>query len=101
MVELVLSLADALQLRFTISPVGETVRLARALANPRAFAREPHLDWIGRRRAGVRRLLRAHDLQLLLVLLSGPAHEHPSFLTPTPPAPVGQIEAELAQIRTT
>src|SRR5262249_47882588 len=101
MVELVLSFADTLHLRFAISPVGETVRLARAIANPRVYAKEPHLDWIHQHRSGIEQLLRDHDLQALLVLLSGPRGDRPSFLTPTPATPVGEIEAELEQIRRT
>jgi DNA-binding transcriptional ArsR family regulator len=102
MVEFVLSLADALRLRFTISPVGETVRLTRALASPEAFAQGPHLDWMRRHHpAGLHRLLHEHDLELLFALLSGSAHEQPSFLTPILPVPVGDIEAELAHIRRT
>jgi DNA-binding transcriptional ArsR family regulator len=101
MVELVLSFADTLHLRFAISPVGETVRLACAIANPRVFAKEPHLDWMRQHRSGLERLLRDHDLRALLVVLSGAPGDRPSFLTPTPPTPVGEIEAELEQIRQT
>jgi DNA-binding transcriptional ArsR family regulator len=101
MVELVLSFADTLHLRFAISPVGETVRLARAIANPHVYAKEPHLDWIRQHRLGLERLLRDHDLRALLVLLSDPRGDRPSFLTPTPPTPVGEIESELEQIRRT
>jgi hypothetical protein len=42
MVRFVLSLADTLRFRFTISPLGEVVRLARALANPKTFADGAH-----------------------------------------------------------
>jgi Family of unknown function (DUF5937) len=101
MVELVLSFADTVHLRFAISPVGETVRLASAIANPRVFAKEPHLDWITQHRSGIGQLLRDHDLRALPVLLAGPRGDRPSFLTPTPATPVGEIEAELEQIRRT
>jgi DNA-binding transcriptional ArsR family regulator len=101
MVELVLSFADTLRLRFAISPVGETVRLASAIANPRVDAKEPHLDWIHQHRSGLQRLLRDHDLRALLVVLAGAPGDRPSFLTPTPATPVGEIEAELEQIRKT
>src|SRR5262245_7032597 len=101
MVELVLSFADTVHLRFAISPVGETVRLACAIANPRVFAKEPHLVWMRQHRLGLQRLLRDEDLRALLMLLSGPRGDCPSFLTPTPATPVGEIEAELDQIRRT
>jgi DNA-binding transcriptional ArsR family regulator len=100
-VELVLSFADTLNLRFAISPLGETVRLASAIANPRVYAKEPHLDWMRGHRSGLQRLLRDHDLRTLMMLLSGPRGDCPSFLTPTPATPVGEIEAELEQIRRT
>jgi hypothetical protein len=90
MVELVLSFADTLHLRFAISPVGETVRLARAIANPCVFAAEPHLDWMRHHRLGLERLLRDHDLRALLVLLSGSRCDRPSFLTPNPAGACGR-----------
>jgi DNA-binding transcriptional ArsR family regulator len=101
MIELVLSFADTVHLRFAVSPVGETLRLARAIANPRVFAKEPHLDWIQQHRLGLERLLRDRDLRPLLALLSGSRGHCPSFLTPTPPSPVGEIAAEVEQIRRT
>jgi DNA-binding transcriptional ArsR family regulator len=101
MIELVLSFADTVRVRFAISPVGETVRLARAIANPHLFAKEPHRAWTRHHRSGLERLLRDHDLRALLALLSGSHGDRPSFLTPTPPTPVGEIEAELERIRKT
>jgi DNA-binding transcriptional ArsR family regulator len=101
MVEFVLSLADALHLRFSISPIGETVRLARALANPKTCVQGAHAAWLRQQRQGVERLLHEHDLRLLLGLLSARRDYYPDFLTPSPAAPVGDIEAELAQIRAT
>jgi hypothetical protein len=101
MVEFILSLADAFHLRFAISPVGETVRLASAIANPTAHGKGPRAAWLRRHRPSVERLLREHDLRPLLVLVSASNRYHPDFLTPPPATPVGEIEAELSQIRAT
>jgi DNA-binding transcriptional ArsR family regulator len=104
MVELVLSLSDALHLRMAISPMSETARLARAVANP-TRAGWASKAWLRRHRDDVRRLLRDHDLRLLLRLLSAGDEENlgwlPSLLTPSSPKPIAEIEAELAQIRAT
>jgi DNA-binding transcriptional ArsR family regulator len=99
MVEFDISLADALHLRFTISPAGEAIRLARAIANPIAYAKGPPAAWLRKHRPSVERLLREHDLRPLLALVS--SGSPPEFLTPAPALPVGRIEAELAQIRGT
>jgi hypothetical protein len=50
MIKFVLSLADVLRFRFAISPLGETVRLTRALANPKTFAQGAHIAWLRERR---------------------------------------------------
>jgi hypothetical protein len=104
MVEFVLSLADALHLRMAISPVSETARLARALANPMRADRSSRA-WLRRHRADVQRLLRDHDLGSLLLLLSVIDDDDlgylPAFLTPPSSKPVAEIEAELAQVRAT
>jgi DNA-binding transcriptional ArsR family regulator len=101
MVEFVLSLADALHLRFTISPIGETVRLARALANPTTSVQGADAAWLHQHRQGLERLLREHDLRPLLALLAARRDCYPDFLTPSPASSVGDVEAELAQIRAT
>ena len=101
MVELVLSLADVLRLRFTISPIGETVRLAVGLANPTAGTNGPRGAWLRRHPQGIEQLRQEHDLRLLLLLLSAHSRYYPDFLTPTPSTPVGDFEAELEQIRAT
>src|SRR5262249_33904732 len=94
-----LSVADALQLRLAISPLSETARLARALANPER-AGWSSKAWLQRRRDEVRRLLRHHDLQALLLMLSIDGGEDagslPAFVTPVP-----EIEDEFAQLRAT
>jgi hypothetical protein len=100
-IEFVLSLADVLRFRFTISPVGEMVRLLRALANPQTFVHGAHTAWLGERQAALASLQRDHDVRPLLLLLSARSDFYPDFLTPTPSGPVGDIEAELARIRAT
>jgi len=99
MIEFVLSLADILRFRFTISPIGEVVRLLRALANPDVFAQGAHTAWLKERRHAVERLQREHDVRPLLFLLSARSDYYPDFFTPTPPGPVGDIDAELGAIR--
>jgi DNA-binding transcriptional ArsR family regulator len=101
MVEFFLSLADALHLRFSISPIGETVRLARAMANPLDREQATLTAWLRQHRQGVEQLQREHDLQPLLSLLVGGRDYQPEFLTPTPSTPIGDVEAELAEIRAT
>jgi DNA-binding transcriptional ArsR family regulator len=101
MLRLVLSLADALHFRFSISPLGETVRLARAMANPRTFATATHAAWLRQRGPDVEQLRRQHDLRPLLALLSARRDYYPDFLTQSPDAPVGDIDAELEHLRKT
>jgi DNA-binding transcriptional ArsR family regulator len=101
MLRLVLSLADALHFRFSISPLGETVRLARAMANPRTFATGTNAAWLRQREPAVEQLRRQHDLRPLLALLSARRDYYPDFLTPSPGAPVGEIDAELDRLRKT
>lgn len=100
MVEFVLSLTDALQLRFAISPLCETIRLARSIANPTCIE-GPRRVWLRRRRRSVEGLLRDPDLRSFFALLSAPREYHPDFLTPAPSGPVAEIQVELAQIRAT
>jgi hypothetical protein len=44
--ELTLSPADALLVRFAISPLGETARLVGALARREAFTSRPERAWL-------------------------------------------------------
>jgi DNA-binding transcriptional ArsR family regulator len=97
----VLSLADVLRFRFAISPLGETVRLARALAHPAAFSQGTQVAWLRDRQPELVRLHREHDLGPLLALLSARPDYYPDFLTPTPDGPVGVISQELDQLRET
>src|SRR5262245_6627406 len=101
MITFTLSLADVLRFRFAISPLGETVRLARALAMPRAFSQGAHVAWLRGQREALARLLDEHDLRPLLAVLGAREDFYPDFLTPTPAGPVGDIGEELDQVRAT
>jgi DNA-binding transcriptional ArsR family regulator len=101
MIRVVLSLADVLRFRFAISPVGEVVRLARALADPRTFSDGVHAAWLRERKPEIRRLQEQHDLRPLIGLLSTRRDYYPDFLTPTPRTPVGDIAEELSRIEQT
>ena len=101
MLRFVLSLADVIRFRFAISPLGETVRLARALANPKTYAEGPHPAWLRERRPALERLREQHDLRPLIALLAAHPDYYPDFLTPTPDGAVGEIEEELEQVRAT
>jgi DNA-binding transcriptional ArsR family regulator len=98
LVTLVFSLHDLLHCRFAISSVGEVVEAAHAIANP--SARAAHAAWLRRQGPALRRLEQEHDLRPLFALLPASGYI-PDFLTPLPRAPVGEIEAELAEIRET
>jgi DNA-binding transcriptional ArsR family regulator len=101
MIKFVLSLADVLRFRFAISPLGEAVRLARALADPKTFWQGAHAAWLRGKQPELARLNQEHDLRPLLVLLSARCDYYPDFLTPTPERPVGEISEELDQVRAT
>src|SRR5262249_40092287 len=93
-----LSVADLLHCRYAISPVGEVIEVARAIADP--AARAAHGGWLRRHRAALQQVSDTHDLRPLFVLM-GPRGCAPDFLRPTPLGPVGEIEADLEQIRAT
>src|SRR6266581_3873899 len=101
MVEFVLSLSDALRCHFVISPLGEVVRLARAIANPRTFSGGVHTAWLRKHRSSLQQLQQKHDLRALLALLALRSDYYPNFLTPTPAAASGEIESELGEVRST
>jgi DNA-binding transcriptional ArsR family regulator len=101
MIKFVLSLADVLRFRFVISPLGETVRLARALANPKTFSQGAHVAWLRGRQAALVQLHEEHDLRPLVALLAARHDFYPDFLTPTPDGPIGEISDELDQVRAT
>ena len=100
MVEFVLSLPDVLRCRFTVSPLGETLLLARAMAKPDTFAHGAHTAWLRQQRLAVRRLQGEHDLRPLMAVMSVGGY-FPDFLSPPQVTTSGDIESELAQIRTT
>jgi DNA-binding transcriptional ArsR family regulator len=93
-----LSVADLLRCRFAISPVGEVIEVARAIAHPPA--RAAHSAWLRQHRAALQRISVAHDLRPLLALTRADG-SMPGFLYPSPRGPVGNIEAELERIRET
>jgi DNA-binding transcriptional ArsR family regulator len=101
MVRFVLSLADTLRFRFTISPLGEVVRLARALANPKTCADGAPAAWLRDQQPALTRLHEEHDLRPLLAALSARRDYYPDFLTPTPQASVGEIGEELCRVQAT
>jgi DNA-binding transcriptional ArsR family regulator len=91
-----ISVADLLRCRFAISPVGEVVEVAGAIARP--AARAAHGAWLRRHRAALLRIAAAHDLRPLLALTRA-GGSIPGFLSPTPVGPVGDIDDELKRIR--
>jgi DNA-binding transcriptional ArsR family regulator len=99
-VTLVLSLSDALRYRFIISPLGEVVQLARAMALPGSFAQGTPAAWLRRHELARRRLEREHDLRALLGLMAASRY-YPDFLTPPSRAVLGHIEHELDDVRAT
>jgi DNA-binding transcriptional ArsR family regulator len=101
MVKFVLSLADVLRFSFTISPLGEAVRLARALANPTEFGHEAHAAWLREQRPALTRLAEHRDLRPLIAVLSARADYFPDFLTPTPNGDLGEIDDELRRVEAT
>jgi DNA-binding transcriptional ArsR family regulator len=99
-VTLVLSLADALRHRLAISPIGEAVQLARAMALPAAFSRGAPAAWLRQRDPERQRLEREHDLHPLLDLMATAPYA-PDFLTPKEESVLGEFDRELADVRAT
>jgi Family of unknown function (DUF5937) len=93
-----LSVADLLRCRFAISPVGEVIEVARVIADP--AARAAHARWLHAHRKNLQWIADGHELRPLFDLMR-PGARVPAFLRPTPGGPVGEIEAELEQIRAT
>src|SRR5262245_54137614 len=98
MITLELSLDDVLRSRFAISTVGETIEAAHVLASPPAGA--GHGRRLREREQTLQRMTREHDLRPLFALLPSCSYM-PDFLMPLPKAPVGDLEAELAEMRAT
>lgn len=101
MLEFVLSLSDAVRCRLIVSPLGEVVRLARALANPRTFSEGIHTAWLRKHRSSLDHLGRQSDLRLLLNLLAVRSDYYPDFLTPTPAGFPIDFGAEIEAVRAT
>jgi DNA-binding transcriptional ArsR family regulator len=98
MITLELSLDDLLRSRFAISPLGEAIEAAHAIANPPAAAGSTR--WLRDRTQTLRGVAREHDLRALFALLPSCSYM-PDFLMPLPRSPVGDFEAELAEVRAT
>jgi DNA-binding transcriptional ArsR family regulator len=98
MITLELSLDDLLRSRFAISAVGEAMEAAQALASPPVAA--AYARWARGQEKTLRRAAREDDLRPLFALV--PACSYiPDFLMPLPRSPVGDLEAELAEVRAT
>jgi hypothetical protein len=98
MITLELSLDDLLRSRFAVSAVGEAVEAAHAIANPRDGA--GYAGWAREQEHTLRRVTREHDLRPLLALVPSCSYM-PDFLMPLPRTPLGDLEAELAEVRAT
>ena len=71
---------------------------AHVIANPSVHA--ANTAWLQRQGPALRQLEQEHDLRPLFALLPASGYI-PDFLTPQPRTSVGEIEAELAEIRAT
>lgn len=99
MVEVRLSLADALRVRFAISPLGETCRLVRAVASPSSFTTPPERAWLQPPRAALEQLLQTADMRPLFATLA--SGEPPAFLTRAPQSLGVNVANELTEVRST
>lgn len=95
-VTFVFSIDSVLHCRFGISPLGEVVHVARAIAFP--VRGSSQFSWLKERRETVRALRADHDLPLLLALIPERGYV-PDFLTPPATSPVADIDEELARLR--
>jgi DNA-binding transcriptional ArsR family regulator len=89
---------DAADVRFSISPLWETLRSLYALGDPGRYA--IHLPWV----RGARELLRDRAVREHCELLRGfarPGAWMPDFLTPPPSGPLVELDDELALVRAT
>jgi hypothetical protein len=99
MITFVLSVEDALRCRFSISPAGEVVRLARAIAHRPSFRPGAYGAQLKPLRDQLASLQRKQDLRPLFALVS--AQYYPDFLHPDSQAPVADIGDELVAISET
>src|SRR5215471_4191847 len=81
-VEVRLSLADALRVRFAISPLGETCRLVRAIGESSAFTAQPERAWLEPPGSALERLVAGVDMRPLFSALASDAP--PPFLVRAP-----------------
>jgi DNA-binding MarR family transcriptional regulator len=98
-VEVRLSLADALRVRFAVSPLGETCRLMRAIAKQSSLTEQPEHAWLNPQRLTVESMLASADMRPLFALLAG--NEPPPFLMPAPRSLSTNLADELAALRAT
>jgi DNA-binding transcriptional ArsR family regulator len=98
MITIELSVDDLLRSRFAISAAGEAIEAAHAIANPPAAA--GYAGWPRDCEEALRRVAREHDLRPLFALVPSCSYM-PDFLMPLPRSPVGDLEAELAEVRAT
>lgn len=94
--ELELSIADVLRCRFAISTVAEAVEAAYTIAHELPLP--AHRSWIGARSSALPQLASHSEARPLFALLRA-SSSIPEFLTPLPRSTVGDLDAELAQIR--
>ena len=98
-VEVRLSLADALRLRFAISPLSETGRLVRAVGESSAFTTQPERAWLTPPRSALERLVASADMRPLFATLA--SNRPPPFLLPTSQSLGANLDDELAELRST
>jgi DNA-binding transcriptional ArsR family regulator len=98
MITLELSVDDALRSRFAVSALGEVIEAARAIASRPSAA--GYAAWARQQEPTLQRLARDHDLRPLFALVPACSYM-PDFLMPLPRSPVGDLEAELAEVRAT
>ncbi len=91
MLRLDFDIEDVASVRFSISPVAETVSALRVFGDPARPG--PHRSWL----TGLRRL-HGHPALGLLLDLVPPDGYSPDFLTPPLTVPVGELDAELEEI---
>src|SRR5215210_1870727 len=85
---------DVANLRFAISPLMELHASVRALDHPEA--RSLHLPWVAAARE------RVADLDIGVLRALQPRHAYtPDFVSPPPATPLGDLEAELAEMLAT
>jgi DNA-binding transcriptional ArsR family regulator len=98
-VEVRLSLADALRVRFAISPLSETCRLIRAIGESSDLTTQPDRAWLTPPPSALERLVASVDMRPLFATLA--SNRPPPFLMPTPRSLGANLESELVEVRST